>query len=96
MSAKLHMVHGAPATYAFRCPGCKCAHTIPVAGDNPQQVWGWNGSVEAPTFTPSINYTDPDHHCHSFVMAGRIQFLGDCDHALAGQTVELPDWSKSG
>jgi Family of unknown function (DUF6527) len=28
--------------------------------------------------------------CHSFVTDGRIQFLGDCTHALAGQTVDLP------
>ena len=33
---------------------------------------------------------DEHHVCHSFVMAGRIQFLPDCTHALAGQTVELP------
>jgi hypothetical protein len=30
--------------------------------------------------------------CHSFVTDGRIQFLSDCTHALAGQTVELPDY----
>ena len=30
--------------------------------------------------------------CHSYVREGRIQFLGDCTHALAGQTVELPDF----
>lgn len=30
--------------------------------------------------------------CHSFVREGRIQFLNDCTHALAGQTVDLPDW----
>ena len=29
--------------------------------------------------------------CHSFVRAGRIQFLDDCTHALAGQTVGLPE-----
>lgn len=29
--------------------------------------------------------------CHTFVTDGRIQFLGDCTHALAGQTVDLPD-----
>lgn len=29
--------------------------------------------------------------CHTFVTAGRIQFLSDCSHALAGQTVDLPD-----
>lgn len=32
--------------------------------------------------------------CHSFVTDGRIQFLGDCTHALAGQTVDLPDFEK--
>jgi Family of unknown function (DUF6527) len=31
--------------------------------------------------------------CHSFVTDGRIQFLGDCTHAMAGQTVDLPDCS---
>lgn len=29
--------------------------------------------------------------CHSFVTDGRIQFLPDCTHKLAGQTVDLPD-----
>lgn len=32
--------------------------------------------------------------CHSFVTDGMIQFLNDCTHALAGQTVPLPDWSE--
>lgn len=27
--------------------------------------------------------------CHSFVKAGSIEFLPDCTHALAGQTVKL-------
>lgn len=30
--------------------------------------------------------------CHSFVKAGMIEFLADCTHALAGQTVPLPSW----
>lgn len=29
--------------------------------------------------------------CHSFVRAGRVEFLSDCTHALAGQTVDLPE-----
>jgi hypothetical protein len=29
--------------------------------------------------------------CHSFVTDGRIQFLDDCTHVLAGQTVDLPE-----
>lgn len=35
--------------------------------------------------------------CHSFVgcngaAPGQITFLGDCTHALAGKTVDLPPW----
>lgn len=33
--------------------------------------------------------------CHSFVTDGRIQFLGDCTHALAGQTVDIPPWDDA-
>lgn len=32
--------------------------------------------------------------CHSFVTDGQIQFLGDCTHKLAGQTVPLPAWTN--
>lgn len=39
---------------------------------------------EKPDFSCSV--------CHSFVTDGRIQFLGDCTHSLAGQTVDLPDF----
>ena len=28
--------------------------------------------------------------CHSFVRAGQIEFLGDCTHEFAGQTVPMP------
>lgn len=33
--------------------------------------------------------------CHSFVTNGQMQYLADCTHSLAGQTVPLPpftDW----
>lgn len=32
----------------------------------------------------------PPAVCHSFVRDGQIEFLGDCTHSLAGQTVPLP------
>lgn len=61
--------------------------------------WGWNGSLESPTFTPSIllhgtKGTDGQilqPRCHSFVTDGKIRFLSDCEHALRGQTVDLPE-----
>lgn len=76
----------------FFCPGCGCAHAI-----DPRR-WTYDGNEAAPTIAPSIlarwNEPSGDKICHSFVRAGRIQFLGDCTHELAGQTVDLPefDW----
>lgn len=32
--------------------------------------------------------------CHSFITDGRIQYLGDCTHHLAGQTIDLPEAYK--
>jgi hypothetical protein len=29
--------------------------------------------------------------CHTFIRDGMVQFLGDCSHELAGQTLPLPD-----
>jgi hypothetical protein len=90
----------------FRCPGCNERHQVRTGvGLGPR--WEYNGNPEAPTFTPSIlvtwnepsdkaeEFDDPakdiHHRCHSYVTDGRIQFLGDTTHALAGQTVEIPD-----
>jgi hypothetical protein len=69
-------------------------HAVRVEGG--PNVWSWNGNLERPTFAPSIR-VGWDHGeertpvvCHSFVRDGRIEFLADSTHALAGQTVELP------
>lgn len=29
--------------------------------------------------------------CHTFITDGMVQFLGDCTHQFAGQTLPLPD-----
>lgn len=29
--------------------------------------------------------------CHTFITDGKVQFLSDCSHALAGQTLDLPE-----
>ncbi len=34
--------------------------------------------------------------CHSYVTDGKIRFLADSAHALAGQTVDLPDMDEEG
>lgn len=106
-------------TVLFWCPGCDEAHGVNTDPSQPGPCWAWNGSLDAPTFTPSIlvrsawpieggkpvhpfkykgSYPPPEgvckpSVCHSFVTDGRIQFLGDSSHGLAGQTVELPEWT---
>lgn len=76
-------------TMLIFCPGCECGHGYDAR-------WQFNGDFEHPTFTPSYVVRSGnalgDTVCHSFVTDGKIQFLGDCTHALAGQTVDLPDF----
>jgi len=83
--------NGNDAYRVFRCPGCDDIHMVKVNGEG---SWSWNGDEEKPTIKPSILATRPglpEYRCHSFVTDGKIQFLNDCSHALAGQTVDIPD-----
>lgn len=78
--------------WTFWCPGCKTHHYF-------GQRWTWDNNREAPTVSPSIlvTYNGPDAgingappaRCHLFVRAGQLEFLSDCTHALAGQTVPM-------
>jgi hypothetical protein len=57
-------------------------------------TWTWDGNETAPTFDPSI-LVQARIRCHSYLRAGMWEFLSDCEHALAGRTVDmvpLPDW----
>ncbi|HYW17719.1 MAG TPA: DUF6527 family protein [Nodularia sp. (in: cyanobacteria)] len=84
--------------YFFDCPGCGMAHA-PYIRPHKNEVgasWTFNGDLDKPTFIPSIlakveRTDDKVMVCHSFVTDGKIQFLGDCTHALAGQTVDIPE-----
>lgn len=76
--------------YFFWCPGCQTNHRI----DSPR--WTFNGDYEKPTFSPSL-VTDPNgpNHCHLFVRDGKLEFLADSKHALAGKTVDMEDVTES-
>lgn len=77
----------------FHCPGCKGPQQLPISGP---KAWGFNNDFDKPTFSPSIltRWGQPCGEtfvCHSFVRDGKIEFLSDCTHALAGKTVDLKD-----
>lgn len=96
-------VHDGIEYILFECPGCKHLHSITTNGT---LKWKWNGSLDTPTIEPSVlNWLEhrPDEdeeekryvdsrRCHLYVRDGRIQFLNDCGHALAGQTVDMLDY----
>ncbi len=110
---------GTDGTVIYWCPGCDGHHGVATDPNNPNTVtgakWRWNGSLEKPTFEPSvlvhsvetIKRDAPDRlptesieewcdkhrvktpRCHHYVRDGRIEFLSDCEHSLAGQTVDM-------
>lgn len=106
MGARGKLRTGEDGYLLFWCPGCDGAHGLRVSTDPaPGPRWGFNGDYDRPTFTPSVlvRYDGadvgmpdaPPAVCHSFVTDGQIQFLGDCTHALAGQTVPLPAFAEA-
>jgi Family of unknown function (DUF6527) len=88
--AVLHLLEQTPeqTRYVFFCPGCQCAHWVRTRGPHP--LWEWNGDMERPTLSPSVLCPPPGSVW--LVRDGKIEFLGDCQHPLAGRTVDLPDW----
>lgn len=86
---------GDPDLFGFECPGCNMHHAVRVRRPGgPSPSWEWNGDMVSPTFSPSLlvrwTIRGEPKVCHSFVRDGQIQFLDDCTHQLAGQTVAIP------
>jgi hypothetical protein len=102
ISTKLRSVSSANGdkAVAYYCPGCKGVHVVWHKG---KVAWDWNGDADKPTLSPSIRIymlakiesgvSIPEKTlCHCFVKDGNIEFLSDCAHKLAGQTVPIPEW----
>ena len=64
--------------------------------------WTFDGNLESPTFSPSFKHftSMPDGSraadfvpwcCHYVLTAGVLNYCSDCTHAMAGQSVPLPD-----
>ncbi len=82
----------------FVCPGCiemlggTGLNMLPVNCTNKTLQWEWDKNLILPTLYPSIlTRVGTEGVCHSFLRKGRFEFLDDCTHSLAGQTVEMPD-----
>jgi len=76
--------------YLYMCPGCGYEHAFALKSEGGNHEFNMN--LEKPTVSPSLlqNFVQ-GQICHSFVKDGMIQYLSDCTHKLAGQTIELPE-----
>ena len=87
VKAYVNQASGEIGCYSVQCPACNREHPFDV------KRWTYNGNMDKPTFSPSMLVLDMPYfpRCHSFVRDGKIEYLSDCGHAMAGQTVDLPD-----
>jgi hypothetical protein len=82
--------------YVFHCPGCGFSHAVYTEkySENGSR-WEFNGDMDNPTFRPSLLNRGPfpegERVCHLFVTNGKIQYLSDCTHELAGKTLEMEE-----
>lgn len=90
--------------YVFYCPACKYDHYVRVSStDKSLSIWTVTGVKEdKPTVSPSLLINARCHQrnpkailCHSFIRDGKIQYLNDCTHSMAGQTIEIPDYDEA-
>lgn len=70
--------------YGFWCPGCQQMHYF-------DKRWTFNYNFLKPTFTPSLLLRNGKFEtlCHLFLTDGKIKYLSDCRHKLAGKTVDM-------
>lgn len=76
--------------FLYWCEGCGYEHAFALSGPPFNGHHQWNGDFNNPTITPSL-VQGGSKICHSFIRDGKIQYLGDCQHDLRNQTVELKD-----
>lgn len=79
----------------FNVPGPIPTRIIPVIQKGTRAgtgCWSWNGDTEKPTIKPSVlTWVNDRIRCHSFINDGKVQFLSDCTHQYANQTLDLLD-----
>lgn len=103
VSAKMRRGEG---RYFHWCPACQEMHPLPDGwtfnGDLEKPTFApsfkhtgkqcviengkWTGE-----WVRDANGNAVDWCCHYILTAGQLQFCGDCSHALAGQTIDMPD-----
>lgn len=97
------LVHSIAGGWAIWCPACGCGHCMiegrwTYNGDPDKPTFNPSLLVrgvvpitdeEADRIMAGENIEPKPLVCHSFIRDGKIQYLGDCTHAMAGKTVDM-------
>ncbi|MEO7016286.1 MAG: hypothetical protein ABI067_07055 [Leifsonia sp.] len=95
MKAKPEIAHGCTEIYGYRihCLGCN-DHIITTVGDKTKSsLLVRTGKFVDPNYEEDealVKAGLGSRNCHSFITDGKIKYLSDCNHHLAGQTIDLP------
>lgn len=85
-------IHPTDSTmYMFWDVGLQQPNAFYIRGD---RGWNWNGDFEKPTVSPSVLLTIGSDRSHLFIRDGKIQYLSDCSHELAGKTIDMVDFPE--
>jgi hypothetical protein len=81
-----------PGYFMMYCPGCENLHAF-------GESWGFNKDFDDKPDVQGSLLTHPTRvrniTCHLFIRHGKIQYLTDSTHSLAGTTIDLPEIPKS-
>jgi len=79
--------------FTFYCPGCGCEHGVWTTRLNKNKaMWIFDDNMDNPSIEPSITIKKGNQTlCHLYIKNGKIEYLADCRHKLAGKTVEMED-----
>lgn len=88
-----------PSAYIF-CPACGVGHSIGACYLSEYETLRWSNFQAR-----AVRVRDPAHPdqpaggpqvdlCRFVLINGQIEYLASAPHAMAGQTVALPDWDE--
>ena len=89
--AKIKVHPTDPTMFMFWDIGLGQPSAFYIRGD---RGWQWNGDFEKPTVTPSILIKIGNTVSHLFIRDGKIRYMLDCTHPMAGVTVDMVDFPE--
>jgi hypothetical protein len=84
-----------PGVIEHWCPGCCAVHSIDIhALSQNGRVMGWDGDMRNPTIAEPVRHLVERGTCDYILRGGRLIFMNNCWHPLAGQQRTLEEFPR--